>query len=89
MLHLYGVPVFGPCFDMQYLVSFLVLKSSSCGRESCLLYFNCHVGAMWLLVLVFCVSSSRCYGLVQLRSSHYAVAHVRNKNGDIPARPPN
>ena len=30
-----------PCFVMQYLVSFIVLHSSRCRRESKLLYFNC------------------------------------------------
>ena len=54
--------VFSPCFVLQYLVYFLVLQSSSeeeragCFNSNCLLYI------MWLLV--FCVSSSRCRGLV-------------------------
>ena len=33
--------MFGPCFVVHNLVSFLVLQSSRGGRESCLLYFNC------------------------------------------------
>ena len=49
-----GSFVFGPCFLMQYLTSFLVLQLSRWGRESWLLYFNCHFDAMWLFV--FCVS---------------------------------
>ena len=28
-----GAFVFGPCFEMQYLVSFLVFQSSRCERE--------------------------------------------------------
>ena len=32
--------MYGPCFVLQYLVSFLVLQSSQLGRECCL--FNCH-----------------------------------------------
>ena len=43
--------MFGPCFFVQYLVSFVVLLSSFSGRErerekereSWLLYFNCHL----------------------------------------------
>ena len=31
----------GPCFDVHYLVSFLVLQLSRCGRERWLLYYNC------------------------------------------------
>ena len=44
--------MFGPCFVMQCLVSFLVLQSS--GRESLLLYFNnCFHGALlWSLLYV-------------------------------------
>ena len=48
---------------VQFLV-FLVLQSSRWGRESWLLYFNCLLDAMWLLVL--CVSSSWCWGLVSI-----------------------
>ena len=48
--------VFGPCFVVQYLVSFLVLQSSRWGRERLLLKIAFNV--MGLLVL--CVSSSRC-----------------------------
>ena len=49
--------MFGPCFVMQYFVSFLVLQSSrrGRGRESCLLYFTFLFAYMWLLV--FRVSS--------------------------------
>ena len=36
-----GGSVFGPCFVMQYLVSFLVLQSSSRERESWLPSFSC------------------------------------------------
>ena len=36
-----GGGMFGPCFVVHYLVSFLFLQSSRGGRESCLLYFNC------------------------------------------------
>ena len=49
--------VFGPCFVMQCLVSFLVLHHLA-GEEGCL-----H-GAMCSLIL--CVSSSWCGGLVCL-----------------------
>ena len=35
--------MFGPCFVVHNLVSFLVLQSSRGGRESCLLYFNCYL----------------------------------------------
>ena len=53
--------VFGPCFVVQYLVSFLVLQSSHWGRErdGC---FKIAFNVLGLLVL--CVSSSRCNGLV-------------------------
>ena len=54
---------------MPYLASYLVLQSEreregerEGERESLLLYFNCLLGFMWLLM--FCVSSSRCPGLV-------------------------
>ena len=33
--------MFDPCFVMQYLMSFLVLKTSRLGRESQLLSLNC------------------------------------------------
>ena len=52
--------VFGPCFVVQYLVPFLVLQSIRWGRERWLLKNRFNV--MGLLVL--CVSSSRCNGLV-------------------------
>ena len=53
-----------PCLDMQscMLGSFLVLQSSWWGGEAWLLYFNYLPDV--LLLLVFCVSSSWCYGLV-------------------------
>ena len=38
-----------PCFVMQYLVSSLVLQSSRWGRESWLLYINCHLDVMFCL----------------------------------------
>ena len=50
------------CFVMQYIVFFLVLQSSCWGREGRLLYFNHLLAVVWLLV--FCVSSSWCRGLV-------------------------
>ena len=55
--------MFGPCFVMQYFVSFLVLQSS-CPRkrESPLLYFTFLFAYMGLLV--FRVSSSWYRGLV-------------------------
>ena len=52
--------VFGPYFIMHYLVSFLALQSSSRGRDSWFLYFNCLPGVMRLLV--FFVSSSSTLG---------------------------
>ena len=36
-----GVGVLGPCFVMQYTVSFLVLQQSCRGRERLLIYFTC------------------------------------------------
>ena len=33
--------LFGPCFVVQYLVSFLVFQSHFWGRASWMLYFNC------------------------------------------------
>ena len=42
--------------------SFLVLESSRRGRESWLLYFNCVITGMWLIM--FCASFSWCHGLV-------------------------
>ena len=51
--------VFGPCFVVQYLVSFLVLQSSHWGRERWLLKncFKCHVtvSALCLFLTVQCV----------------------------------
>ena len=47
---------------MQYFVSSLVLQWSWWGRESWLLCFNCLLDVLWLLV--FCGSSSRCFGLI-------------------------
>ena len=37
-----GDSVFGPCFVMQCLVSFIVAQPSSLGSESWLPYFNSH-----------------------------------------------
>ena len=48
----------GPCFVLQYFVSFLVLQSSRWGRESYLLYFCCVLIVMSLLSL-FDSSSQR------------------------------
>ena len=60
--------MFGPCFVMQYLVSFLVLQSSR-GYIVLLMHMwlkvvstSSVVGDMWLKVL--CVSSSRCHAVV-------------------------
>ena len=39
----------GPCFVIQYVVSFLVLQLSRLGRESWLLYFCCILDAICLL----------------------------------------
>ena len=52
--------IFGPCFVVQYLVPFLVLQSSRWDRERWLpkTAFNI-IG-----LLVLCVFSSRCNGLV-------------------------
>ena len=50
--------VFGPCFVVQYLVSFLILQSQRELVALLLLPFDA------MLLLVFCVSSSRCSGLV-------------------------
>ena len=50
-----------PCFDMQYIVFFLDLKSSRLGRVCWLLYL-CLLGVIWLLS--FFASSSRRRGLV-------------------------
>ena len=38
----------GLCIVLQCFVSFLVLKSSRCGRESWLLYFCCVLNVMSL-----------------------------------------
>ena len=54
--------VFSTGFVMQHYVPFLVLQSSQCGKESLLLYFHCLLAAILLIVL--CVSSSHCCGLV-------------------------
>ena len=50
----------GLCFVLQCFVSFLVLRSSSWGKESWLLYFYFVLNAMPLLSFFY--SSSRCYG---------------------------
>ena len=51
--------VLGPCFDVQYLVSFVVLQSSRGGRERWLLKncFNCHatVSVLCVFLTVQCV----------------------------------
>ena len=54
--------MYGLCFVMQYLVSFLALQSSCQGRESWLFYFNYLPDV--LKVLVFNGSSSWCHVLV-------------------------
>ena len=53
------VCLFRPCFVMQYLMSFLVLQSFRCGRESWLLCFYC-LAVVWQLV--FLGSSTRYHG---------------------------
>ena len=47
---LWGI-VFGACFVMQYVVSFLVLQPSRWGRESWLLKFYRLLDVMWLFFL--------------------------------------
>ena len=42
--------VFGFCFVVQFLVSFLAQQSSRLERESWLLYFNCLRNVKWLIV---------------------------------------
>ena len=56
--------VLGPCFIVQYFVSFiwLVLQSFSGGRERWLLYFYCILNVMSLLL--FFTSFSMCRELV-------------------------
>ena len=57
--------MFVPCFDVQCFVSFPVLQSSLCGRESLLLCFVClprvvlwlyltkpWVGLQWVIVII-------------------------------------
>ena len=44
--------MFGPCFVLLYLVSFLVLQSYLYGRERWLLYFNCLPGALYSVFFV-------------------------------------
>ena len=61
--------VLGPCFAMQYVVSFLVVQSSFAiillgKRESCLLYFCGILNVMFLLS--FFASSSRYCGLARV-----------------------
>ena len=41
----------GPCFVMQYLMSFLLVQSPCCGRESLSFSLYCVLAGMWLLVL--------------------------------------
>ena len=48
-----GGSVFGPCFVLHYLVSFLILQSFGWGRESWPLYFSCLTVILWLLVLCY------------------------------------
>ena len=47
-----GGLVVGPCFDLQYFVSFQVLQSSLFGRESWLLYLCCVCGC-WIPLVSF------------------------------------
>ena len=54
--------VLGPCFVLQYFVSFLVLQSSCWGLENWLLYFCCVLNVM--SQLSFFDSSSRRHDLV-------------------------
>ena len=57
-----GGSVFGLCFVIYHLMSFLVLQSPWRWRESWLLYFNYLPDVLWLLVCYG--SSSPCRGLV-------------------------
>ena len=43
----------GPCFVVQYFVCFLVLQSSSWGRERRLLYFRCFPDVTFTFLCVF------------------------------------
>ena len=54
--------VFGPCFVIQYFVSFLCCNHLYWEKEIWLLYFNCVPDVLWLLV--FCRASSRYHVLV-------------------------
>ena len=54
--------MFGPCSAMQYLVFILVLQSSRYVRGNRLLYFDCALAVMRLIV--FCVPFSKYRGLV-------------------------
>ena len=46
-------------YDVHVVIS---AQSSRCGRNSWVLYFHCILVVVW--VFAFCVSSSRCHGLV-------------------------
>ena len=54
--------MFGPCSATQYLVFLLVLQSSRYVRGNRLLYFDCALAVMRLIV--FCVPFSKYRGLV-------------------------
>ena len=49
--------MFGLCFVMYYMVSFLVLQSSS------LLYFNCLPGVLWLFCVLWLFFAVKWVGL--------------------------
>ena len=79
--------MFGPCFIMQYFVSFPVLQLSHYGKVTWLLYFSCVLG-MWLLVFHFVRVSWVCQQLVivafpghtHLRSDRLLKKLLRVKN---------
>ena len=47
-----GSFVFGPCFIMQYLLSFIVMQSPRRERESWLLNFSCHMSVSVLCLFI-------------------------------------
>ena len=56
-----GGSLLGPCFVVQGLVSFLVVKQSSLWeRKSCMLPIHSLPDVVWLLL--FCASPSQCLG---------------------------
>ena len=47
--------MFGPCFVIEYFLSFLALQLSRWERESLVPYFYCHLDVMWLLSFFPCM----------------------------------